>query len=372
MTSRRLLVALALAATGCNALLGLDFDPTAAPAADGGEDPGAVGDATLDASAARDAVAEAATEAPTSAGDGGLDTEQTRLAALRVRIGDAPPGDGQLTSSAWLYWSTPAWRGQRVPFADARTFAFPLVAATDTHVATGTTVQPVTLRSADTGQSVASFPRDGIVPVAVDEGVLFFPDAASAIDALLWKPSSPSTRTKIGTLATLSATVAGRAPSQVLLRDMVTVGRLWVADAKAVSVTSVTTTVAIQHADRTDDGIVVTHVAGADTLFRLVAPPAPDVDLTAEIAAASCIVPPSERGALGVPVAFGPWLIFSSRSGLLAYRHGDKRLVPLQIRTSTDGYVFNFPGVVRASRTLVFSLSSPQGLYTLPLDAVLP
>lgn len=372
MIPRRALLAASLAMTGCNALLGLDFDPRDAPlATDGGDD--ATPEGPLDSTtAAPEAGADARVDASVPASDGGIDGEQARLAALRVRVGDAPTVDGFVTSKSWLYWATPSWRAQRVPFTDSRTIAFPVVAATDTHVATGTTIQPVTLRVADTGQNVAEFPRDGRGPVGVEDGFLFFPDATNAIDALLWKPSSPASRAKIGTLATVAAIVAGRAPNEVFLRDVLTTGKLWIADAKAGSVTSLTTTVAIQHADRIDDGVVVTHVAGADTLFRLVAPPAADVDLTAEIAAATCIIPPADRGALGVPVALGPWLIFSARSGLLAYRHADRKLVPLQIRKSTDGYVYNFPDVVRASRALVFSISSPQGLYTLPLDSVLP
>jgi hypothetical protein len=368
------LATLALGFGGCAGLLGLDFEPRDdVPAAEAGPPPAA--EDAGDAPGSSDAGSAVVDAGRVDAGDGGIDDEQARLAALRVRVADAPTLDGYFTSRSWLYW-TPGdgtWRGLRPPSADARQIPHRVIGANDTHAVTGNVVDPATIRVADTSAQVAQFAQDSVRPVAVDDGVLFFSEAVSAagtIDVLLWKPASPTTRPKIGTVATGAAAVIGKTGSEVFLRDILTVNRLWVASAAAPSVTSVTLTVTPQSATRTDDGVVVTHVAGAETLLRLVTP---SVDLTAEIAAADCIIPASERAAVGGGLAsYGPWLIFTSRSGILAYRHGDKRLVPVQIRKPTDAFVFNVPHVVRATRLLVFTMPAPQGLHFVPLDAILP
>lgn len=369
---RASLLCAAAGLAGCNALLGLDFDPRD-PA------PGLVDEAGTDeppdSEVSRDGGSTDARTKP----DGPLPTlleEKVRLAALRTRVADAPALDGWLTTRSWL-WKVklePAWDAQKLPGVETRQSAFPLVTANDTHVVTGRPVEDIVVRDA-TNAAVATYARTNPIPIALHGAVVFFVDGASGIDVLTWRGAAPGTRTKIGNVGAVSALPLGSDGDHTIwLRDVVDATKLWVVDlAKSPAVFSVPKTVQAQHATATDDGIVLSHVAGAEIFFQLLGPSG-GIDLTAEIAAAACVVPASERAALqSMTVGYAGWLIYVSKGGLLAYRHADHALVPIQVRLDGDQWVHSTPRLLREPRLLAFVIPAvEQGLYTVSLDAVLP
>ncbi len=368
---RKLLAVAVLALAGCNALLGLDFEPrTREDATDGA---GGVPSEEDGGTTAPDAATDARVEVKS---DGGIDDEQARLAALRTRLASSTRLDGFFTSKSWLYYETLTgmWSGRQLPGTETRTLPFMLNDGNDTHVVTGRTIDPATIRLADTGMQIATFARDSTSFAVLDDGIVFFPEVTSGTDVVVWRATEPTARPKIGNIPSQSLLVLGRSSTSVFLRNFLDATQLIVVDAGAApGITKLTKSVEPQSVVETTDGLVLAHVGGSEVLFQLLPRSGPTVDLTAGIAAADCIIPPSERGALSSSTTvLGGWLFYAGRGGILAYRHADKRLVPVQIRKPTDRFLFNVPKVVRATRTLVFQMPDPEGLYAVPLDAILP
>lgn len=355
---------------GCNAILGLNFEA---------HDQFAVGDG--DGSTAQDAMPSA--DSPSSEDSGSLSDAgaqddsgslvdvQAALAAKRVLIASGATLTG--TSRSWVYYTEDqsSWKGARPPSSNTRSIPFTLNGANDSHIVTGIPSEAATIRDANNNAQIATYPRDTFV--VADDGVVFLTVGASNTDVLLWTNTVGSgSRYNLGSLPK-SVALMGHHLDEAYIRDLDDATALYVVDAAARGVTKKALTSLPHGATRTSDGIVVSYMfGGTDVQFRLLTSTLP-IDLSAEIMAATSVVPIGERAPLeSVAIGFDGWLIFSARAGILAYRHLDQKLVAVQVRLPSDRFGFNGPRIVQNTRLCVFSLSSPQGLYYVQLDDVLP
>jgi hypothetical protein len=166
----------------------------------------------------------------------------------------------------------------------------------------------------------------------------------------------------------------GNYGNTLYLKDFADLKKLVVVDIAPPGIRSVGINVSPQAITRITEGIVVTHIVGTtETHFQLLPTSGVPIDLTAEIAATTSDIPVAARDAFQQPAAVGDWLVFSARCGILAFRHRDRHLVALQLRSPEDDYFYNGVHAVRSPRTLVFTMSkSEQGLHYVKLDGLLP
>lgn len=365
-------IALLSALVACRGLLGIS-DPD--DSATNGEDSGA---STDDGTVARDG---AATSDGGDGAEGVVDagSRKEQLAALRVRIADGRPTDQYFTSRTWLYWNDELAKGHAYRLTDAttRTFARRVDGANDTHYVFRTP-NDATIYTADGEQSQGVYPWD-VYPTATSDGVVFLMSEGANHDALVWRPNGPASLPAIGALTTTVALLVGRDDHRVFVHDYVTKTRLWIVDLANSNVGSMTIDVSPQSvAALPDDAMVLSHFAG-EKRFSLQKTGQSAIDLTAAIKTAASDVPPPMRTAFGDAVTYGAWVLFSANCGILAYRHSDAKLVVVQERTTEDSLFFNGLNVASAAKALVFTIGNAKptpdalpGLYSVPLDAILP
>jgi len=375
--TRRLLFSLALSSlTACNAILGVDFEGRrrdSSDGVDGGEEmppEGEEGDASTpkEGGTSKDGSLEAAVE-------GGYLADLEKLAKLRVRVADAPAGlDKHFASRSWMHWVDGAGHGHSLKPQDGttRNIAKSFLDANDI-VALHRLTPPADLSiiSGTDGQVLGTFHVS--YPVALDDGVLVFEDGAPGmLEARVWRTSSP---TMLGaSIGTVPSTVypIGKTGNTAYLRQFSVPPKLFIVDIQTPSVTSIDFNVELQAVSKITEGMVLTHVTGG-TKFQLVRPTGVPVNLTAEIAAAKSNIPIADRLAYGAAATSGDWLFYSAQCGILAFRYRDRRLVPIQLRTSEDDFFYNGVRVVQSPRTVIFtSAKSLEGLWHVKVDSLLP
>lgn len=374
---RRALAAsmLLLSTAACGALLGVDFEGRPREL---GTEADAAG-AEVDAAGAEGMVAPAAAMPdgpPRPALDAGYLARRDELASRRVRIADAPAGlDGYFTSRSWVYWVDASQVGHALRPVDGarRQLATAFYDASDTFVLTRSVDFRVTISTAEAGKPLATFERGSPSPMALEDAVVFFGEGnGSVVPTLAWRPETSPSRADSGTISALAIHVIGKSRHALYIKDLADAKKLWVLDFAPAGVREVSVPVQPMAVVETADGLVLSYLAGSETRYLLVKPTGPAADLTASIAAATSDVPVSERAAFGAPAAYGEWIVFSAKCGILALRPRDERLVAVQLRAPTDNLFFNGVRVAEASNVVVFSIAAgQQGLYYVRLDDLL-
>jgi hypothetical protein len=367
--SRRFVLTLALSCvTACNAILGVDFEGRLRDE-DAGADSGPLDDedgaASKEGGVSRDGSVEAAI-------DGGYLADLEKLAKLRVRLADAPSLENYFVSRSWIHWLDGAGSGSSFKPSDGATRDLPIASKVmndDVFTYRPTPGDALSVRSAANGEELGAFDID--TSVALDDGVVMLDGTTTA---RIWRSSSPTTLSPIGTLPSSVVQPLGNYGNTLYLKDFADLKKLVVVDIAPPGIRSVGINVSPQAITRITEGIVVTHIVGTtETHFQLLPTSGVPIDLTAEIAATTSDIPVAARDAFQQPAAVGDWLVFSARCGILAFRHRDRRLVALQLRSPEDDYFYNGVHAVRSPRTLVFTMSkSEQGLHYVKLDGLLP
>lgn len=374
--ARALMLWLALSGTtACGVVLGIDADgrlqEKTSDAGDG--EKAAPGD---EADAAPKDSGSKTTDPDPAAVDGGYLARLDELAKLRVRIADAPTMDRYSTSKSWVHWVDDVGKGHsRRPSDGAlRTIPVAFTTASDDVVAHRNMPQgKASVYSATSGQNLGSFEASN--PVALDDSIVFTDiSQAGKTDILQWNAASPATLTSAGSVPSSAVDTVGRHRNTIYMRDVTDLSRLFVVDVAPPSVRIVTTTVTPLAVATITDGLVVAHSTGSTWRYQLIKPSGATLDLSAEIDAAESSVPVAQRTPMGAAVGLGDWLIGPALCGIVAFRPSDGRLVPVQLRASTDRFSFFGLHVLEESRVVVFTIggSGPHGLYYLKLDGLLP
>lgn len=372
---------LALAAiaalTACRAVLDIDDAPIAPPASPEGGSPPAEGSLPRDGAPPDDVDSSSPdAEAGSDGGDPFFSLYEP-LRKKRTRIADAPAR--AFASTSRLYWvdSKSVVHGSVRPGGPILDYTWPLSRVLD---ADGSDSLVVASPSFNTWSVYSASEANGLVaalPASVEHAFatprgIVIVDTAGAVG--LWTAAAPLK--SLGAVGALTL-VVGRKGSTVVLRDAVATTKAYAIDAAAETIETHTVVEYPSEAEPTPRGLVLLELIGGATHFAL-RTSGGIVDLDAEIARASSIVPAIDRTGFGngrTSIAhYGPWFLYAARGGILAYHLIDKRLVPVQIRPRNATFLFTDVLVVEATGTLAFTELATSGgaLYELELSEVLP
>lgn len=372
---------LALAAiaalTACRAVLDIDDAPIAPPASPEGGSPPSEGSLPRDGAPPDDVDSSSpAAEAGSDGGDPFFSLYEP-LRKKRTRIAEAPAR--AFASTSRLYWvdSKSVVHGSARPGGAILDYTWPLSRVLDADGSDSLVVAAPSFSSwsvyaaAAPNQVVTTLPAGTEHALATPQGIVTV-DEKGAVG--LWTETSPSK--SLGTIGAATV-VVGRKGSTVVIRDAITTTKVYVIDAAAEKVETLTVTDYPSEAEPTPRGLVLLDVLRGATHFTLFAPGGV-VDLDAEIARAPSIVPAIDRTGFGngrTSIAhYGQWFLYAARGGILAYHLIDKRLVPVQIRPRNATFLFTDVLVVEATGTLAFTELATSGgaLYEVKLSEVLP
>lgn len=197
-------------------------------------------------------------------------------------------------------------------------------------------------------------------------------------DLLVWDPLVTSAPQKVLSFAEGGGLRFMRSHGDMLYFAPPTGVTLWTVDIAKKTAVSTSLSRTPSGLDVASAGIVAESSVGGTLAYELTADGKAPRDLTAEIMAATSVVPASGRGGVGSFSQFGDWLIYAAWGGILAFDIAQKRLVPCQLRGADDGpflpvQVLEGPGILVFSRTAgPKQASSSQGLYYVELASVLP